>query len=244
MNRKSLSLLLAFLLLLLCGCTIRAPHEGQVAYTQNPLPFEKIEDVELTPEPLIPLATPEPLQIFGVEDMVMADIVLGSSAQDVLSKLGETKAIQTENEGKKATWKYEDLGILLTLSGEIADDLHVDSIQLTSAMAEGPRGIKVGDSLDDILAKFPQKEPVKDAQNQTVYYAQEFLQDNMPLPPCAYLKEDPNGSQILYFLYPTSPYENTINEKKDYQDKSHGIFQVKFQNGKAIQLFITINTLS
>ncbi|MBQ3864919.1 MAG: hypothetical protein II781_03680 [Clostridia bacterium] len=245
MKLKTLLISLCILALCLTGCTLTAPHEGQADYTQEPLPFTPMEDILPTPEPIVPIVTPEPPKPFSMEDMVIAGIASGCSTEDVIAAVGTTDKIEKskENDQFMETWTYEDLGLVVVFTGELEDDLFVHSVTLNGETGEGPRGIKIGDTYEAVIASFPQDEHRLDPNGDVILYADEVLADGYPLPPCAVLKGAYNGEQILMFYESIVPYEGTITKREQYKDALHAILVIRFNQGIVTGMEYTIDPI-
>lgn len=243
MKLKILPVLLCVLAVLLTGCTLTAPHEGQAEYTQEPLPFTPVEDIAMTPEPIIPVETPEPPRAFSMEDMVIAGVESGCSTEDVVAVLGTTENVKKDKEDDRftETWTYEDQGIVVVFTGETEEDVFVHSVTLNGDSGEGPRGIKIGDTYEQAIHTFPIDERRTDPNGDVILYADEVLADGYALPPCGILRGAANGEQTLTFYEPIVPYDGTITTRNDFKGSLHAILTITLNQGVVTGMMYTID---
>jgi len=94
---------------------------------------------------------------FSAEEAAMGDIAIDMPADEVIQKLGapidEKREYSEAVGGDIYTYCY-NFGTV-TLDPDIYTNYSVSNISVTNGETAGPRGIRIGDSLDSVLQKFP-----------------------------------------------------------------------------------------
>jgi outer membrane protein assembly factor BamE (lipoprotein component of BamABCDE complex) len=98
--------------------------------------------------------------VFSPNDAKAAGIELDMEKSDIEKKLGTPMKIEKQYEeafGGDVLFYYYDFG-MVRLEPADEDKYAVSSIYINKPGAQGPRGIKAGDSLQSVLSKFPSNE--------------------------------------------------------------------------------------
>lgn len=109
----------------------------------------------------LPYVTPNPdLEILKAEEVTTLSLKAGMDENDIINTLGEPEEIEFKNEDgfNKKIYVYD--GVRITFLKEYLDEPYMDEIwsaEITDPDAVFPRDIKIGDSLESILKKFPQE---------------------------------------------------------------------------------------
>ncbi|MCR4563599.1 MAG: helix-turn-helix domain-containing protein [Clostridiales bacterium] len=110
----------------------------------------------------LPYVTPNPdLEILTADEMKVYSLNEDMTEEDIVSLLGQPKEIKEEvleNIWGKKVYAYDGVNItfLTTLYGEPLYD-KIYSAVFTENITEFPRGIKIGDSMESVISKFPQE---------------------------------------------------------------------------------------
>ncbi len=239
-------------LCLLGGCAIKPPlprsaeHAGArpALITRRPTP-------ELTPEPTLEpvivetLAEPEPtpryVPPFGAfvpGDLRMMGIRARSGVEEVIGELGEPPMREDHTEeltGLKVTTLAYD-----GLYAEFVGGNSLTGMTVTSKDWPGPRGLRVGASLEEVLKKFRVKLPDRDSSideaNEAANEADDRLSgadtatlyadiwpDGRMFPPMAELSRDvnENGAYVLRLIAPVEPCDDADLDSGAYYYRQH-----------------------
>jgi hypothetical protein len=218
--------------MLLGGCSTepplpRAPEApGDYVSLITPRPTD-----EPTPEPTAPPeATPEPTPVgyqppegaFVPEDLEVMGVTMASDYDAIVRALGEAKSEFDETEEttgtRYVTMDYDGLYIDM-VGASVGSNLTLSSVTITGDAWPGPRDVRVGTPLNDVLAAFGLEAPAspeegeEESTDPVLFYADEQA-DGRALPPSAELSRDANenGAYVLRMLAPLRPYEDDEKE--------------------------------
>jgi len=98
----------------------------------------------------------EEVPIFEREDFRFANIdVLGATPRDFIEKLGAPQNVEEAFDGQAKYIKYEWSGIDVHFVQLPEDKTPLfESLRMAGGVQEGPRGLRIGDTLDSVLARF------------------------------------------------------------------------------------------
>ena len=181
---------MVLLLPLFAACGNNEPNTGQ-----EPNPGDKPS----VQEPV----NQEPTRFLGSE-AVYNGIGLGATMEQVKEKLGEP---QKTDEGKiddviddgiaYTKYIYADATYYFYYNAASSAQRTISYIEVTTSTAkEGPRGLKVGDTLDEVLAKYPQEKDWKTDTNGSFYGEDTFNGD------AGAVYKDENDAPNLIILTP------------------------------------------
>ena len=109
----------------------------------------------------LPYVTPNPdLEILKAEEVTTLSLKAGMDENDIINTLGEPEEIEFKNEDGFNKKIYVYNGVRITFLKEYLGEPYMDEIwsaEITDPDAVFPRDIKIGDSLESILKKFPQE---------------------------------------------------------------------------------------
>ena len=150
---------------------------------------------------------------FTAEDWRVGSLRPLASDDDVIALCGEPSSIEQmseeDDEDVLDTWLFDEtelegLEITMRKSGPEAYELVGATILLEEI--EGPAGIKLGDSLDSVLAKFYTGDKTEDPDGVITYYSLGLDEDEAPLPPyCQWSPDENAASGQLTYVAPANP---------------------------------------
>ena len=231
--RKLSSLLVGLLLVAsLVSCT-------QNTQTQSPpTPANTVEpSAQASATPVENTATPLPQgDVFKVSDLVAGDLKLDTPKADIIAALGEPDDTKSQTEAASGTivetLVYGNNELTLrdgVLRGAlIKDDAFI-----------GPKGLKVGDSMNQVLSSF------KNSDDDVLYFAKE-LDGGSLLPPYGLVTYSDDGSCEIEYVSPETEYDASVQaDPLSYVFVSHGVLTFKISDDdKVLEIYFIVMPLA
>ena len=151
-------------------------------------------------------AAPLPAMPFAYADLAVDGLAAGATVAQAVAQLGqpmEQSEIATEaaTGSTQQTLAYE--GLTLTFTDGLLSDA-----ALTNAGHTGPRGIAVGMAQAALDTAFSYD--ASQAKDGVLYAAGWVESLGLPLPPCAKALTYDDGSTVVQYLSPVSPYSDAL----------------------------------
>jgi hypothetical protein len=232
--RKLSSLLIGLLLifsLVSCTQTPQTPTPSTAANTSDP-------SAQSSATPVIENTATPPLQddLFKVSDLVVGELKLDTPKADVIAALGQPDDIESQTEAASGTLVetlvYGNNEIILrdgVLRGALLND---DTLT-------GPKGLKVGDSMQQVLSSF------KSSDDDVLYFAKE-LDDGSLFPPYGLVTYSDDGSCEIEYVSPEDDYDESVQaEPLSYVFTSHGVLTFKISDeDKVLEIYFIVMPLA
>ena len=142
---------------------------------------------------------------FSAADLIVNSVAAGAGPDEVRSALGDPSATETSEEAATGdtleTWTYE--GLTLTFRGGA-----LAAAEWTSPELIGPRGLRIGDSLDTVKNAFRVDPDQTDPA--VLYSAGKVEATGVQLPPCGTVSEATGGETAVTYLAPVEPYPAAV----------------------------------
>ena len=156
---------------------------------------------------LAPLYALGEAQAFTPQDMTIDAAGAGTAPDEVALSLGDPVSRESSTEAatgvNKDTWQYEGLSLVFT-------DGTLSGADWTNPAHIGPKGLRIGDSLDTVKSAFR-----VDATQATpnVLYTSGWVEAlQTQLPPCGTVSESGDGSLRVTYLAPMDPYGMDVQD--------------------------------
>jgi len=162
---------------------------------------------------------------FSAGDMNVAYVYAGATMDEAEAVFGTAESSETVTSGAtdetQTIWHYD--GLTLTFSGE--DTLI--AAEADDAAYLGPRGVTVGQTVEEIAAKFYYD--INTASNTVLYTAGYVELLDAQLPPCGYILLYDDGTYSLNYAAPVKPFdESVLADPTDYMYEELALFTVTF----------------
>lgn len=204
-----------------------------------------------TPAPQQAGATPG---IFDANDLVVNDVRFGERPEEVEKKLGQPKSAGREEMIPATGDEYyavEYDGLELRFFLEEEDKRSLRFAEISSSRYTGPRGLKVGDTKEAVIAAFPSPRGheglIPDVE---ILYAASVSGDTA-LPPMGEIgRAEDTGGETVSYICPTSPYEEQAKEMGawdiylDYVYLEHAIAWFEIEDGKVVLIRLLQSALA
>ena len=192
--------------------------------------------------------------IFGPGDLVVNDVRFGESPEDVEKKLGRPESTgqdemvpATGEEYYKTTYE----GLELWFFRAEGDTFSLRQAVLSGPGYVGPRGLRVGDSKERVVAAFPSpRDHGSSAPNVDLLYAS-GASGERALPPMGSIERDEDsGNEIVSYVCPTPSYEEQIaamgalDIDLDYVYLEHAAAWFEIVDGKVSQIHLSQGALA
>ncbi len=184
---KWLILILAALLMLGgCARTPETVEEPSASAAVTPTPEATKSTVSISGKPLSYYASlkPEINEPFTLDDWTFCGLTYQMTAAETAATLGEpnsSEMIEWAADGSLYEYQYYDFGWVAYQEGLL------ELAGITAPGYPGPRGVAVGDTLEDVLKKFCTTVEKSD-ENTIIFYRENSGRDSdAALPPCGVL---------------------------------------------------------
>jgi hypothetical protein len=191
MKKTKWLILILAVLLMLGGCA-KTPETGggepsaTAAVTPTPTPETTVNPVSGTGKPLSYYVSlkPEIIEPFTLDDWTFCGLTYQMTKEEAVGTLGEpnsSEMIEWAADGSLYEYQYYDFGWVAYQEGLL------ELAGITEPGYTGPRGVAVGDSLEDVLKKFCTTVEKSD-EDTIIFYRENSGRDNeAALPPCGVL---------------------------------------------------------
>lgn len=143
--------------------TLLTPAEAQAELAQLALVQEKDEYFAYGPQSTVPLER-EDFTFGGIDFFDAAP----ENAISVLGKCTSDNTLEDSTGERLRIMEWTDLQITFLYSAA-GDYLYADILTVNGRSADGPRGLRTGDSLDTVLSRFPQGEKSQEGDRALLY---------------------------------------------------------------------------
>lgn len=150
---------------------------------------------------------------FSVSDMAVGYVYVLSTGEEALSVFGEPVSSETlmqEATGEELeTWYYDGLDLIFDGEGMLI------GANVSSPAYIGPRGMRVGQTADEIVSLFYIDTAIAD---DTVLYSARYVEAlGAQMPPFGELFSLDNGGFTLHYAAPSAPFsDEVLNDPMDF----------------------------
>ena len=168
---------------------------------------------------------------FAYADLTVSGLSAGATVDQTVSALGEPAArgevtIEAATGDEQQTLTYD--GLTLTFTWDLLSDA-----QYTSAAYTGPRDIAVGMDETALNEAFPYDASA--VQNGVLYAAGWVDELELPLPPCAKALTLDDGTTMIQYLSPVTPYDEAVlSSPGSFLYEQHAAFSVTLDANRVI----------
>ncbi|NLI20262.1 MAG: hypothetical protein GX418_01745 [Clostridiales bacterium] len=178
---------------------------------------------------------------FGPQDLNVNAAYAGASETDVRQAFGEPVSAETSTQAATGdtltTWRYDGLTLRFT-------EGRLTGADWTSPAPNGPRGLKVGDSLDTVTGAFYRDA----AASEDVLYTAGWVDAlQAQLPPYGIVIRHADGSVTVQYLAPVEPYAADVAASPaEYVYQSHAIltFSVSSDTSTVVEINWSLGALA
>lgn len=150
---------------------------------------------------------------FTADDWRVGQLKPLASGDDVMGLCGEPTSIEqmTDEDAElpQDTWLFDGTeleGLELTMQKSGSESYELIGATVLIEQIEGPAGVKIGDTLDSVLAKFYTGDKQEDAEGTITYYSLGTDSEESPLPPyCQWVPGENAASGQLSYWAPANP---------------------------------------
>lgn len=179
---------------------------------------------------------------FVRDDLIVNGISYGASEEEVIAAFGEPETVEDIEAWESwdyFVFTYADGSSFLMEEKNQGKPLTLRSVVIVSDDFVGPRGIKVGDSMEKVIGSFR-----NDGLEENVFYYAENIMvysDKDFLGPCGYIYDSEDYRKIIY-CYPDEPYPEDIGEEYVYW--IHGFLSFKIENGLVSEIYWDVSAFA
>lgn len=170
---------------------------------------------------------------FSAGDMNVSYVYAGAGMEEAEAVFGAAES--AESITSAATGETQDIwhydGLTLTFSG---NDTLI-AVKAENAAYPGPRGVAVGQTLEEIASKFYYD--MNTASNTVLYTAGHVDLLDAELPPCGYILLNDDGTYTLNYAAPAKPFsKDMLNDPSDFVYEELALLTVTFDaDGTAVE---------
>ena len=168
---------------------------------------------------------------FSSHDMAVSYVYAGETRDIAAAVFGDpasSEYVMSEATGEiTETWYYDDLTLTFTEEGKLI------SAETDHAAYVGPRGVAVGQTLDDVISRF-YVDPA--LGSDTILYTSGVVEfTEAQFPPCGYVQANDDGTYFLVYVAPDTPFgDDVLSDPMDYVYEPLATFVVNFDSNAIV----------
>jgi hypothetical protein len=168
---------------------------------------------------------------FSLRDMAVGYVYAGETPNEVAAVFGEPENsdyVVSEATGEMSEHWYYD-GLILTFSGEAK----LIGAETGSGAYIGPRGVAVGQTLEDVIGRFYRDLNISDTD---VLYTSGYVElMEAQFPPCGYIQRYDDGTFSVLYAAPETPFgDEVLTDPMDFVYEPLATFMVNFNSSGTV----------
>jgi len=164
---------------------------------------------------------------FSPHDMAVSYVYAGETREIAAAVFGEPASnefVMSEATGDTSEfWYFDDLTLTFSEDGRLI------GAKTGDAAYTGPRGVAVGQTLEDVVGRFYVDSALA---SDTVLYTSGYVElMDTQFPPCGYVRHNDDGTYFLIYVAPDSPFSaDVLSDPMDFVYEPLATFIVNFSS--------------